>query len=254
MTRITETIVRVQEPAQRFGRSWMLADSTNGYGVDLGFGSGAQFWVVGRAGVLGSCPTEVAAAAIAFEPPHKVREAWENVPQGLTHADVALHYRGRIVDWGERVLADADPAMLSDVVGLGCRIIDTAPASLGVIFAGWRALPLADSPPARAALTLNLLRELRGAAHIAAITACGLTPLDAILAATHEPPRTGHAYAERIGWPGPYRDPAEVRPRRVAAESLTTRILEPYYGELSTVELARLSAAVEDVCSTSPRV
>ncbi|WP_147471618.1 helix-turn-helix domain-containing protein [Nocardia stercoris] len=248
-TTAADIVERIVEPIQLYTRSWMLAKSTDGYGVDLGFGSGAQFWVVGRAGVLGSCPVEVATAAIAFEPLYKVREAWLGVPDGLTHYDVALRYRDVLTAWGDRVLAGRDPGLLETVDVLGRRIVDAAPGAIGLIFAGWRQLDVPESLPARAALTVHLLRELRGAAHIAAITACGLTPLDAVLAATHAPPRTGPGYAERMGWKGPFRDPAEVREQRVEAERLTGAIIEPYFAGLSVEELERFGTAIEIVCA-----
>ncbi len=241
-----ETIDTVCAPVQLYTRNWMLAKSTDQYGIDLGFTSGAQFWVVGRAGVLGSCPVEVAAGAIAFEPLHKVERAWHNVPAGLTHYDVALHYKDRITEWGERAFANVDPGALVIIDDLGRRIVDAAPACLGVLFTGWRRLPVPDSLAGRAALTIHLLREIRGASHIAAITACGLTPLDAILAATHPPPRTGPEYAERLGFEGPFRDPAEVRDQRVEAERLTASILVPYFDVLSPGELAAFGSAVRD--------
>lgn len=248
-----ETIERVCEPVQQYSRSWMLAKSTDAFGVELGFPSGAQFWVVGRAGVLGGCPIEVAAAAIAFEPLSKVREAWLNVPEGLTHYGVALHYRDRITSWGDRVFADFDSETLDLIDVLGRRIVDAAPAALGTIFAGWRSLPVPESVQGRAALTIHMLRELRGAAHIAAILACGLTPLDAILSAPHPPPRTGPGYAERMGHQGPFRDPAEVREQRMEAERLTASIIEPYFGALTAEELAVFGEAVATTCESAVR-
>jgi hypothetical protein len=247
----SETIERVFEPVQRFSRSWMLAKSTDAYGVELGFASGAQFWVVGRAGVLGSCPVEVAAAALAFEPVYKVREAWLNVPRALTHYEVALHYRDRITAWGDRVFADLSGNTLDSIDALGRRILNAAPASLGTIFAGWRCLTPPDSLPGRAALTLHLIRELRGAAHITAIHACGLTPLDAILSAPHPPPRTGPSYAERMGYHGPFRNPEEVREQRMSAERLTVSIIEPYFASLAPEELSCLGETVEAACEAA---
>jgi hypothetical protein len=191
---------------------------------------------------------EVAAAAIAFEPLEKVREAWLAVPEGLTRYEVALHYRDRITSWGDRVFADFDPAALELVDVAGRRIVDAAPAALGTLFTGWRRLPMPEALTGRTALTLHLLRELRGAAHIAAILACGLTPLDAILAAPHPPPRTGPGYAERMGYRGPFRDPDEVRAQRVEAERLTASIIEPCFSALSPEELANFGEAVEVTC------
>jgi hypothetical protein len=248
---VAETIERVFEPVQQFDRSWMLAKSTDAYGVDLGFVTGAQFWIVGRAGVLGSCSAEVAAAAIAFEPLEEVRKAWLAVPAGLTHHDVALHYRDRIAGWGNRVFAHVDRDKLGAIDTLGRRIIDAAPAALGTLFTGWRRLPVPDALAGRAALTIHLIRELRGAAHIVAILACGLTPLDAILAAPHPPPRTGPIYAQRMGYKGPFRDPDEVREQRMQAEKLTAKIMVPYFSTLTAGELALFGELIESTCQSA---
>jgi hypothetical protein len=244
-----QTIERVKEPVQQFTRGWMLASSTDAYGIELGFASGSQFWVVGRAGVLGSCPVEVAAAAIAFEPLEEVRKAWTGVPEGLTHYDVALRYKDLIAAWGDRVFEKSDHETLGIIDVLGRRIIDAAPAALGTLFTGWRHLPVPASLAGRVSLTIHLLRELRGAAHIAAVSACGLTPLDAVLAATHAPPRTGPAYAERMGYKGPFRDPDDVREQRIEAEKLTASIIEPYFSTLAPQELTLFGEVVETTCN-----
>ena len=54
-----------------------MAPSTDEYGVALGMRTGREFWVVGRAGVLGDCTAEVAAAALGFHAPEHVHAAWE---------------------------------------------------------------------------------------------------------------------------------------------------------------------------------
>ncbi|MGL5867434.1 MAG: helix-turn-helix domain-containing protein [Dermatophilaceae bacterium] len=244
-----EVIDLITEPIQQYTRGWMLDPSTNDYGVSLGFETGAQFWVVGRAGVLGSCPAEIAAAAIAFEALPVVRGAWDAVPTGLTHREVATHYCAQPVAWAERAFADLDDDTVTRVDALGSRVVAAAPASLGVLFAGWRLLPRPSSLRGRVGLTIHLLRELRGAAHICAISACGLTPLDAVLAAPHPPPRTGPAYAERMGWVGPFRNPAEIRDARLRAEQLTTTILAPFYDVLSPNELEDLSSSLVHLCT-----
>jgi hypothetical protein len=164
----------------------------------------------------------------------------------MTHFEVAQHYASRTVSWGEEALTPVfDHADLERIDSLGRRIIDAAPSILGPIFAGWRALPRPDDVGARVALTTQILREMRGAAHIHAIVAHGLTPLDAILASTNAPPRTGPGYAERMGFAGPFRDPEEVREPRLAAEATTASIMETYFQVLSPEELADFGQLVE---------
>jgi hypothetical protein len=60
-TSAVDTIDRIWPQVQQFSRSWMFAKSTDARGIELGFVSGGHFWLVGRAGVLGSCPEDVAA-------------------------------------------------------------------------------------------------------------------------------------------------------------------------------------------------
>lgn len=247
MTTVSETVDRVFKPIQQFTRGWMMSPDTDRYGQEqLGLAPGhRQFWIVGRAGVLGSCPVEVAAGAIAFVPLDRVAAAWDHLPDGLTHYQVAVHYGSRITSWGDTALAAFDPDRMARLDALGRRIIDAAPPCLGPLFAGWRAMPTPDGVGARVALTTHILREMRGATHIAAIMALGLSPLDAILASTNAPPRTGPDYAQQMGFVGPFRDAEEVRARRLEAEELTARALDPYFAVLSAEELDDFGELVE---------
>jgi hypothetical protein len=128
---------------------------------------------------------------------------------------------------------------------LGRRIADAADGSIGTVFAGWRAQPQPDDVNARVALTMHVLRELRGGAHIVAVNACGLTPLDAVLASPAPPPRSGPGWAEHLGWTGPFRDAEWAREARLHAEVLTSRILLPIYGSIGDAALAEFAELVE---------
>ena len=241
-----ETVERVFKPIQQFTRGWMMSPATDDYGVSIGMRTGREFWVVGRAGVIGSAPPELAVAALAFHAPAHVVEAWTHLPDGMTHLQVAEHYRGRILAWGREALTPVfDHGDLEKIDTLGRRIADAAPDGLGPLFAGWRAMPRPDDVGERVALTTHLLREMRGAAHLNAVIAVGITPLDAILASTNAPPRTGPEYAERMGFEGPFRDPQEIRPQRLEAEALTARIMETYFAVLTPEELAVFGELVE---------
>jgi hypothetical protein len=222
----------------------MMVPSTAQRGVALGLRSGNDFWIVGRAGVLGDGDAAVAAAGLAFISPDGVRAAWDSVPPGISRRRVAEHYARCCTDWGREALAGFDRDRLERLDRLGRRIADAAPGSLGVVFAGWRALPPPDDVGERVALTVQVLRELRGAAHIVAVHACGLTPLDAVLASPAAAPRTGPGWAEHLHWRGPFRDPDEVRGARVEAERLTSRLLEPSFAALDGEELADFAELV----------
>jgi hypothetical protein len=122
------------------------------------------------------------------------------------------------------------------------------------LFAAWRAMPLPDdSPGARAAVLAHLLREHRGQAHLLAIRASGLTPLEAIIAGPD-----GQAGATAFGWQPPYPAFEPLVRRRSWAEALTDRIAGDAYRSLppgERVELVNLlDAAAASVRDRTPEV
>jgi hypothetical protein len=242
---VPAVVERILKPIQQFVRGWMMSDSTVALGKEMGLSSGNQFWVVGRAGVLGDCDADVAAAGLAFHGPEAVRREWESLPADLTPRLVAAAYATCCCEWGTEALAAFDSVRMARLDALGRRIIDAAPGALGPMFAGWRAMPPAVDVGGRVALTGHVLREMRGAAHIIAIQACGLTPLEAILASPAAPPRSGPEWATRMGFTGPFRDPDEVRAQRIEAEALTSRIMARYVGALDADELAEFAELIE---------
>ena len=83
------------------------------------------------------------------------------------------------------------------------RVVNNVPIT--ALFGAWRALPSPSSPQARAAHSLNLLREWRAGIHVGAITAAGRTPLEAIMADSSKAmSRSPEFYAQLFGWPEPW--------------------------------------------------
>ncbi|MGZ4723251.1 MAG: SCO6745 family protein [Ilumatobacteraceae bacterium] len=240
-----DQVERVLKPIQQFVRGWMTGPLTDRRAADLGLQSGSDLWIVGRAGVLGDGDADVAAAGLAFLGPERVRAAWDSLPNGLTPRRVADAYTDLCCAWGSSQLARFDESRMKRLDELGRCIADRADGSIGTVFAGWRAQPQPADVNARVALTMHVLRELRGGAHIVAILACGLTPLDAVLASPAAPPRTGAVWAEHLGWTGPFDDPAQFRERRMEAERLTSRVLEPIYASIGDAALAEFAELVE---------
>jgi hypothetical protein len=158
---------------------------------------------------------------------------------------VADAYAGLCCAWGSAELARFDEARMTRLDVLGRAIADAADGSIGALFAGWRAQPQPDDINARVALTMHVLRELRGGAHIIAITACGLTPLDAVLVSPAPRPRSGPVWAEHLGWSGPFAEPEGARAARSEAEQLTSRILVPIYGSIGDDALDEFAELVE---------
>jgi hypothetical protein len=244
-TGLFEAADRILKPIQQFSRGWMLTRATADHGISLGLRTGEEYWIVGRAGALGDVDHQIAAAALAFISPEAVRAAWEHLPPGMTPSQVSETYAARCTGWGTDTLAAFDPARIERLDVLGRRIADGASPALGVLFAAWRSVARPDDVGGRATLTMQVLREMRGAAHIIAIQACGLTPVDAILASPAPAPRSGVPWAEHLGFRGPFRDPDELRPARLEAERVTTEIIAAHLGVLSPDELADFAEIVE---------
>ena len=243
---VADQVQRVLKPIQQFVRGWMTGPLAERLAVDLGMRSGNDLWIVGRAGVLGDGDADVAAAGLAFLAPALVRGAWESLPDGLTHRQVADAYAALCCRWGSSELSKFDQTRMTRLDDLGRRIVDAADASIGAVFAGWRAQPQPDDVNGRVALTMQVLRELRGGAHIIAVNACGITPLDAVLASPAPAPRSGPVWAEHLGWTGPFSEPESGRDARAEAERLTSQIVAPIYGSIGDAALDEFAELVEN--------
>ena len=247
MTTMTaaDQVERVLKPIQQFVRGWMTGPMADRLAADLGMQSGSDLWIVGRAGVLGDGDADVAAAGLAFLARDRVRAAWESLPAGITPRQVADAYTALCCQWGSTELARFDRPRMARLDELGRQIADGADGSIGTVFAGWRAQAQPDDVNARVALTMHVLRELRGAAHVVAIHACGITPLEAVLASPAPPPSSGPVWAEHLGWTGPFNDAEGAREVRAEAERLTSRMLVPIYGSIGDGDLAEFAELIE---------
>lgn len=233
----TETAAAVALPILEYGRGWMAAETTGARAIELGFEPPFGLWVNGRAGVLGPVDADVAAAAIGFMAPERVRTYWESRPATMTPIEATEAYADAAAVWGRSALEGLDDGDLDRLGQLSQRVAAAALPSVGAIFAGWRAIDPPSDPAGRATVVLNVLREMRGGAHLSAVHAVGLDPHGAILSAD-DPVRGGPAGAERFGWPEPHPEPD--RERRAAAEAMTTTICAPAFEALDPAERSEL--------------
>lgn len=156
---------------------FMMDGATYKQGAALGF-DGVDFYVAGRGGVLGECDADVVAAAFVWFEPGHVRHGWEAGGKVMARDEAAAAFAGCAHAWAEDHIADGvDAARLADLAG---RIVAAASPAGAPLFAGWRLLPVPDSPKAAAVHQLNALRELRGALHGGAVLATGLSPTEAL--------------------------------------------------------------------------
>jgi hypothetical protein len=203
--------------------------------------TGWAFYVAGRGGALGDVRSDTVAAALGFIAPEAVKDGWEAARRVATPMEIAGYNLGECCRWGRENLSDF--FALERMVELAERVVVSAEAAGMPLFAAWRAMPIPDDAPgARAAVLAHLLREHRGAAHLVAIRASNLTPLEAIIAGPE-----GEAGATAFGWQPPYPAYEPLIRRRAWAEALTDRIAGEAYRVLDTKERMELVDLIETV-------
>ncbi|MEV0730808.1 hypothetical protein [Polymorphospora sp. NPDC050346] len=201
--------------------------------------SGWAFHVAGRAGALGDVRAETVAAALGFIAPEAVADGWDGALRVAAPADVAAHNLAECCRWGVENLGDFP--RVSRLVELAGRVVEAADPAGMPLFAAWRAMPVPDdSPGARAAVLLLLLREHRAGAHLLAVRASGMTPLEAIIAGPE-----GEGGALAYGWSPPF-PPAEPLIRRsLWADAVADGITSGAYVVLGIAERVELVGLLE---------
>jgi hypothetical protein len=212
--------------------------------------TGWAFYVAGRGGALGEVHPDTVAAAMGFIAPEAVRDGWDAARRVASPTEIAAHNLAECCRWGRENL---EPFYgLPRMVELAGRVVLAAEIAGMPLFAAWRAMPVPDlSLGARAAALAHLLREHRGAAHLLAVRASGLTPLEAIVAGPE-----GEAGATAFGWQPPYPAFEPLVRRRSWAEALTDRIAGEAYRVLELDErtelVGLLDGAAELLLQMSP--
>ena len=202
--------------------------------------TGWAFFVAGLGSALGDVPAEIVTAAVGFISPDAVREAWESARRIRPVDEIAKLNLVECQRWGQEKL---DPfGATSRLAELAGRVVAAADATSMPLFAAWRVLS-ADtlapptggdeqaSPGARAAILLHLLRHFRAGAHLIAVRAAGLSPLQAIVAGPD-----GESGAIAFGWQQPYPAPAPLLRRWVWAEAVTDRMVGEAFNTLESYE------------------
>jgi hypothetical protein len=201
--------------------------------------TGWSFYVAGRGGALGDVRADTVAAALGFIALDAVQDGWDAARKVASPFEIAGHNLAECCRWGREHLESFFG--LSKLVELAERVVVSAePAGLP-LFAAWRAMPIPeDSPGARAAVLAHLLVEHRAGAHLVAVRASGLTPLEAIVSGPDGVPG-----ATAFGWQPPYPQYEPLVRRRAWAEALTDRIAGEAYRALDPVERAELVDLLE---------
>jgi len=206
---------------------FMLDAATFAYGAELGF-EGIDFYTAGRGGALGDVDGRVVAAAFVMFEPGTVVESWDRGRKVMAPLDCAAQFSHCLRTWAlAHMQADVDYERLAVLAG---RIAGHASVAAVPLFAAWSVMPEPEEPAALALFRMNLLRELRGGLHGAAVVSCGLTPLEAVMV------RTPH-FAPLFGWPEPHPDGDANRDAWERAEHATDLAISAAYEVLEQSEL-----------------
>jgi len=218
----------------------MLDPEVLGPGKDAGYPGGFSYYVVGRGGVLGDVDASVVVSAFGFFADGLVRSLWESGVAVEGARAAADRYTNGAASWGRRRLSGfTDAERLGELLE---KVIDGADATGLVLFAGWRAQHRPDDALGRCYVLLHVLRELRGAAHVAAVAAAGLGPLEAILL---NPGGRGADQAKLFGWGTDLPDVSGLEPHFERAEADTNRISARALSILGDDELDELADLID---------
>ncbi|MEB3034408.1 SCO6745 family protein [[Mycobacterium] nativiensis] len=229
--------------------TFMLHPETFGESIAAGYVNPLAGYVAGRGGVLGEASGGTVASVFAVFEPTALCAMWDEGVAVRGAAGAAQLYWDQTAGFGRKYLAGADG--LDRIAALGEKVIAATPSAGLPLFAGWRAMPLADDAAARALQVMFVLRELRAAVHFNALCISGVTPIEAHML------NKGPQYAAMFGWPEPYADGADKRDEYAQIEQVTNRRMADLFAAAldpaEAAELARLStAALESLKAAVP--
>ncbi len=237
---IREAVIAAGGPIEQAVAVFMLHPETFGGSVAAGYENPFAGYVLGRGGVLPN-PTgaKVAEAFVIFEP-NFIQAMWDAGIGARTAAEASKLYWEQTADFGKKYLTGAEG--LDRIAALGEKIIAATPGSADLpLYSGWRSMPLAADPGARALQVMFILRELRGDVHFASLKTSGVHPVEAHML------NKGHEYTTMFGWPEPFADGADKKQAYAAVEDATNKRMTEIVANALTLEeaqeLARLSTA-----------
>ncbi|MDQ1396024.1 MAG: hypothetical protein QOG64_1283 [Acidimicrobiaceae bacterium] len=231
-----EVVRATYDPIHDIGTAIFLSPETGTRSGEWGWANPFAFYFAGRGGVLGDVDGTVVAAAFGWFNPDIVGAMYQEGVAVCGAPGAAQRMFEAHALWGRDHLRDVP---LGRFVELADRLVDGAEGAGLPLFVAWRDQPRVDDEPGRAAQLFQILREWRGANHLVATTAAGLSPLEAIL--TNE----GEGQAKFFGWPEPFPDVSAIKGLHTDAEEMTDRLCaRQFEALLSPGERAEFAEAV----------
>lgn len=235
---VDELVERACPEISYLGGLFYFAPGTLARAAELGLNS-SQFYFIGRGGVLGDVKAAVADSALGYFAPSVVERHWEAGRKVLPPPEIAHAYLECCREFGRRHLSGED--WLEPFCAAAMQVLNAASPTALPLFAGAKALAMAEDLPARAIQQVTTLREFRGGVHLMAIVASGLEP------------RVAHWLTRPDAWANfGYRDSDvpqvgdEDKRRLLHADELTDRLTRPAFSVLNeSAALALLTGLAE---------
>lgn len=217
----------IAEPTGPVGAAFYFHPDTMARGKELGL-DGFRFYALGRGGVLGDVEAGVVHSAFGYFNPSMVARLWDSAKAIMAPRDAAREYLACAHRLGRTKLAEV--AGLDAYVDAAATVVGAVDDSAMALFAGLRAEPVPTDVPAAAYHYAVLLRELRGGAHLVAVTAMGLPTV--VAHAIKRPDAVA-----MFGWDDTAPQPTDAdRAALAEAEDLTDRILARAFGHLTSAQ------------------
>jgi hypothetical protein len=216
---------------------FMLHPETFADSIAAGYQNPLAGYVAGRGGVLGEAAGTTVGAVFAVFEPTGLSAMWDEGVAVRGAAGAAQQYWAQTAEFGRKYFSGAQG--LARIADLGEKVIAATPIAGLPLFAGWRAMPLAEDAAARALQVMFVLRELRAGVHFNALVISGISPIEAHML------NKGPQYAAMFGWPEPFADGTGKKDRYDQIEQATNRRMAELFAAALTAEeaeeLAQLS-------------
>ncbi len=233
-----EVAAATATPIGALGRSYFAADAVTEAMRAAGF-EGLPRYVGGRGGVLGDVAADVVVSGFALFHPAMIETAWNQTKDQGSPPDAAAALATGIGRWAADTFGHLDG--LGDFAAAARTVFDATEPMSQALYAGWRAMPTPAGAAEAAGLALQTLRELRFGFHVHALSAIGMTPLEAIIA------QANPQQARLFGWTEPFPDPEPLKAAHQQAEQITSDRMTQAYEAIDPDQRAHLATTVTTI-------
>ena len=222
--------MRATEALGNIGAAFYFHPDTIETGKQAGL-DGFRFYALGRGGVLGDVEAGVVHASFGYFHTGLIDKIWNSAKEIVPPREAARLYMGCAHRLGRAKFSEI--AGLDGFVEAATQIIGHVEGASMPLFAAVRAEPVPADAPAAAMHQAMVLRELRGSAHLLALTACGVsTPV------AHSIKRPGDV--AMFGYDEVPEVTDEDRANWHRAEELTDELLSAAYAGLTDAQATAL--------------